>query len=502
LREEKILSKKKLQKKTKTPKKKNFGKCSYHLCNNKMVKLYRCKYCGDYFCHEHLDAKIPQTAPFKSTNIERHIEWEKKGGHPCFPYFEYRVKKDKEKKVIPVFTTSKITKEVEPKTEYLPLPVIKDHVKPQKQGEKTKKKPIKTSKLKFEPESINKKELLAETKPEMKKEFKISEYSSYYFHKFKRWFLRKKNPHSKLRWEDFALQLSIFIGLSLIFWVIYTNSNELNKVVLWIFKLAAIIQIFLFILIIRNLYKLLKNLKFGIKGSSNGVKFILVIIFLLLCLRIYQKPSSMLTPITEFDYDTFNPIEIDLNFSDITSTDNNNDYNNDSNKDINDSNQEEESKPNIYITELEQEIHNSINIERQNHGLSALEWDSKLSDIARSHSQDMSNRNYFDHYTPEGKGPTERAKAAGYNCYKNFGSYYTDGIAENIHMGWLYSEIIYGWETTYNWYTQSEIAFNAVNGWMNSLGHRENILTSTYDKEGIGIAISNDYAIYVTQDFW
>lgn len=70
--------------------------CFYHLCDKKNERLYRCKYCAEYFCHEHLYAKIPQLAPFRSTDIERHIEWEKKGGHPCLVYLEYVNKKEKE----------------------------------------------------------------------------------------------------------------------------------------------------------------------------------------------------------------------------------------------------------------------------------------------------------------------------------------------------------------------------------------------------------------------
>jgi len=160
-------------------------------------------------------------------------------------------------------------------------------------------------------------------------------------------------------------------------------------------------------------------------------------------------------------------------------------------------------KPVIDISGLETEIHNLINNERQNYGLSPLVYDTELAQIARDHSLDMATRNYFSHYNPEGQGPTERAKAAGYNCYKNFGTYYMDGIAENIFQNNLYNGITYYDDVpVYDWNTQSEIASSTVTGWMNSPGHRQNILTSTYDKEGIGVAISSDYKVYITQDFW
>jgi len=144
-----------------------------------------------------------------------------------------------------------------------------------------------------------------------------------------------------------------------------------------------------------------------------------------------------------------------------------------------------------------------VNNERQTYGLSPLEYDTRLADIARAHSQDMANRNYFSHDNPEGQDPTERAKAAGYPCYKDYGGYYTDGIAENIFQNWLYTTITYyNGLAVYDWSTKSEIASSTVSGWMLSEGHRQNILKSTYDKEGIGIAISSDYKVYITQDFW
>lgn len=161
------------------------------------------------------------------------------------------------------------------------------------------------------------------------------------------------------------------------------------------------------------------------------------------------------------------------------------------------------SQPSINITELELEIHNHINVERQSNGLRALVFDPKLLDIARNHSKDMALNNYFSHVNLQGQDPTARAKAQGYSTYKNFGAYYTDGIAENILQNNLYDSITYiNGIPIYNWNTQSEIAQSSVQLWMNSAGHRQNILNRDYDKEGIGIAISSDGKVYVTEDFW
>ncbi|PKL57999.1 MAG: CAP domain-containing protein, partial [Methanomicrobiales archaeon HGW-Methanomicrobiales-5] len=160
------------------------------------------------------------------------------------------------------------------------------------------------------------------------------------------------------------------------------------------------------------------------------------------------------------------------------------------------------SAPVIDISTLESRIHEGINQQRKNNGLSSLSYDSSLASIAREHSADMARNNYFAHVNLQGLDPSGRGNQAGYSCYKNYGSYYTTGIAENIMQNNLYDSI-----TTYNgipryaWNSQEEIAQSTVSGWMNSPGHRKNILTSTYDREGIGVAIAADDKVYITQDF-
>ena len=135
-------------------------------------------------------------------------------------------------------------------------------------------------------------------------------------------------------------------------------------------------------------------------------------------------------------------------------------------------------------------IHMLVNQARQENGLPTLSYDDKLASIAFAHSQDMGNRNYFSHTTPDGKTPTERAIEAGYgDCRKDHGSYFTYGIGENIYEEW-----------GNHLGSQSDIAHATFNSWMNSQGHRENILNSNYDREGIGAAFVGN-AVYVTEDF-
>jgi uncharacterized protein YkwD len=160
-------------------------------------------------------------------------------------------------------------------------------------------------------------------------------------------------------------------------------------------------------------------------------------------------------------------------------------------------------KPIIDKNELEKQVHLLTNQYRVQNGLETLSWDDKLSNIARNHSQDMASRDYFSHDTPEGTDPTGRGTSHGYNCEKRVGNLIYSGIAENIFQNNLYDRIWYtgGIPTTYEWNTLDEIAQSTVDGWMNSAGHRQNILTETYDREGIGVEIASDDKVYITQNF-
>lgn len=115
-----------------------------------------------------------------------------------------------------------------------------------------------------------------------------------------------------------------------------------------------------------------------------------------------------------------------------------------------------------------------INGERAAQGLSPLSVDSRLVQAARRHSQDMATHNFFDHYGSDGSSPFDRIHDAGY-------SFVTAG------------------ETIAGGYTSPE---SAVNGWMNSPGHRA-ILLGNYDDVGVGYVYnaSSTYRHYWTADF-
>ena len=151
-------------------------------------------------------------------------------------------------------------------------------------------------------------------------------------------------------------------------------------------------------------------------------------------------------------------------------------------------------KPEIRIPDLEQKIHEAINSQRKSNDRAPLAIDEELSKLARAHSEDMASRGYFKHVNPEGLTPMQRAEAAGYKVCQLMG--------ENIYQNNLYSRVIEEKKkTTYDWNSMDKIANTTIKGWMESEGHRMNILDKNYTSEGIGVAIAADDKVYITQVF-
>jgi uncharacterized protein YkwD len=129
---------------------------------------------------------------------------------------------------------------------------------------------------------------------------------------------------------------------------------------------------------------------------------------------------------------------------------------------------------------LEQWCVDLVNLERTDRGLSALVRAADVQTVARAHSQDMALRNYFSHDTPEGVTAAERAQNAGISY-----TWYGENIA---------------WVSDWAGRSEQQVAREIVDGWMNSEGHRRNILSPEYQEHGLGVAQSSN-GIYVTQNF-
>ena len=85
---------------------------------------------------------------------------------------------------------------------------------------------------------------------------------------------------------------------------------------------------------------------------------------------------------------------------------------------------------------LEWESHRLINEERTERGRGPLRWDTRLAEIARDHSRDMEENNFFSHDNPEGQDPEARGLIANYRCRKAQGAgLFSAGLGENILQG-------------------------------------------------------------------
>jgi uncharacterized protein YkwD len=144
--------------------------------------------------------------------------------------------------------------------------------------------------------------------------------------------------------------------------------------------------------------------------------------------------------------------------------------------------------------QVEQRIFYYTNIERANAGEPPLKWDEQLAIIGRDDCVDMAARSFFDHVNPDGETPADRAIRHGYQVEKDFGSYVRVGVGENIAMLSNYPG------------TPDELARFIVDAWMNSPGHRANIVDS-FDQRFtvIGVGVAYDPATdtwYAAQEFF
>ena len=121
---------------------------------------------------------------------------------------------------------------------------------------------------------------------------------------------------------------------------------------------------------------------------------------------------------------------------------------------------------------LAQQVVSLTNAERAKNGCGALTVDSRLQAAAQGHSDDMVARDFFDHTDPSGKNPGDRITAAGYRW-----STYGENIA-------------YGQRTP----------AAVMSAWMNSSGHRANILNCRFKNIGVGVTLKSGTP-YWTQNF-
>jgi uncharacterized protein YkwD len=114
-----------------------------------------------------------------------------------------------------------------------------------------------------------------------------------------------------------------------------------------------------------------------------------------------------------------------------------------------------------------------VNVERAKAGCQPLVANSLLNGTARAHSTDMAVRNFFSHTNPDGKSPFDRMRA---------------GRLPGPHDGREHRRRLHD-------------AASVMTAWMNSSGHRANILNCGYKEIGVGYYAGGSYRHYWTQNF-
>lgn len=126
----------------------------------------------------------------------------------------------------------------------------------------------------------------------------------------------------------------------------------------------------------------------------------------------------------------------------------------------------------VVDTNAENQMLSKVNIERTSRGIVPLSMDTDLQNLARSYAQEMLTKGYFSHYSPEGLSPFDRMN--------------------NAHITYTYAG--------------ENLAFSAnvdlaMQGLMNSPGHKANILSVNYKKIGIGVIDAGIYGEMFVQEF-
>ncbi|HEX8289710.1 MAG TPA: CAP domain-containing protein [Pyrinomonadaceae bacterium] len=131
----------------------------------------------------------------------------------------------------------------------------------------------------------------------------------------------------------------------------------------------------------------------------------------------------------------------------------------------------------LTVLDLERQAFQLINEKRKDQGLKPLEWNENVAKVARLHSQDMANNKFFSHTGRDGSSVDDRADSIGLSKWR--------AIGENI---------------AYNRGYNQPVEF-AVERWMLSPKHKQNLLDDRWQESAVGIAVTPEGTYYFTQVF-
>jgi len=123
------------------------------------------------------------------------------------------------------------------------------------------------------------------------------------------------------------------------------------------------------------------------------------------------------------------------------------------------------------------EVFQKVNGQRKRYRLKPLLWNEKLSELALAYSKQMADEDFFSHYDPEGKSVADRADDLDITDWKKIG--------ENLFLSVGYANV-------------PEVA---IEGWMKSRTHKDNILDAEWTHTGVGVYKTSDGRTFITQVF-
>lgn len=281
--------------------------------------------------------------------------------------------------------------------------------------------------------------------------------------------LRRREHHP----YDFQSRLNYVLTIILIFVVavvgfsiFYSNAQKLNEINLWIIKLSGVLILASLFFVVKYGWKIIKELFNLFERQRNWLKYLVIIVILILLWQAYNHKTDVLNPVFDVynktNFSLFVPISFG-NFSlNLTSSHSSNGKDTSFISDIGKAFKSEPERKDECTKTFEK-----LNNARINEGKKSINWDDRAYNLAVARSKDMYERNYFDHVTPEGKCVDD------FKIQYGFGNY--EFLAENA--GGMSS------------YSKGDVAGNcdeALNGWLESRGHRYNLLYSTHVSGAIG----------------
>ena len=263
-----------------------------------------------------------------------------------------------------------------------------------------------------------------------------------------RW--RKKRRYSYSRRLEYVLKNLFFVAISIIALIYVYHSFETLSFIGWAILLVALY------FGIKHSFRLMQESGNWYSRQINLVKIVLICGIIVLLFHGYQNKDILSEKFNEID------LKSKINFNDSLFSG------------VGDSDESELSPiQKVFYTAPErkeecQEEFGYVNLLRNENGKKSLDWDERAYKLAVDRSKDMYERNYFDHVTPEGE--------CVYTMKKNYGFNSFEFVAENIGASM--------WEG--GSYTKDIDVKGQVDGWMESRGHRYNLLYSTHKSGVIG----------------